>query len=465
MKMRYFIFVYSLLVLNIYTAQAQQAVVQNTKLCLSSPYLAQKAYRLYASMDLLSMADSLYTQSICATDTNICLDMQISSITQMRMTVGRQSATWYAVPGKIYQWQLLNLYDGTQPPKPLQIRFLNTDIFNMAIEGFNYEYQHFLEHAFVDLVRYRDKSVYTAFEQKTLRKLAETPLKDSVEKDFFNAFVQYRLAKLRLTGRIDSKQTLIQELFVDKPILYNNPAYMELFKAVFTPNSMNGLQGERNQHIIDVLREEQGFAATYGFIAKQTGEQASSAFTDMVFLYSIKVLYTNKALRAVYLKQLLQEFIENSPNPNSRAIAQHLLHTLGKYQSGRIMPDWQTAWGVTSTPNKFNYILFYNPKYPKTNDLQVMDSLAQVAKNLRIISVYVDEWSVQNKMQSLKETYPHIEWLWFNNNYQLLNELGVKAMPTYYLIDHKNKLIRASAPRPQQSEDIKRLLQQHLKSY
>ncbi len=392
--------------------------------------------------------------------------MQISSITQMRMIVGRQSATWYVVPGKTYQWQLLNLYDGIQPPKPLQIRFLNTDTFNMAIEGFNYEYQNFLETAFVELVRYRDKSVYTAFEQRILRKLAETPLKDSVEKDFFNAFVKYRLGKLRLTGRIDSKQTLVQELFVGKPILYNNPAYMELFKAVFTPNSMNSLQGGgHNQHIIDILRQEQGFEATYAFVAKQTGQKTSSALTDMVFLYSIKALYTNKALCGAYLKQLLQALIETSSNPNSRAIAQHLLRNLDKYQSGRLMPQWQTAWGATSTPNKFKYILFYNPKYAHSKDLQLMDSLAQVANNLHVISVYVDEWNVQNKMQSLQETYPHIEWLWFKNNYQLLNELGVKAMPAYYLIDHKNRLISASAPPPQQTNDIKRLLQQHLKSY
>ncbi len=463
--MQKLILIISFVLLGSAYSAAQETALPTARLCLTSPHLAQKVYRLYAPMDLISMADSLYTQNICTNDTNICLNMQIPSIMQMRMVVGRQSATWYAVPGKTYQWQLLNVYNGKQKPTPLQIRFLKPDMFNMAMEGFNYEYQNFLEHAFVELVRHRDKSVYTTFEKETLQKLAETPLKDSLEKAFFNAFVKYCLGKLRLTGRIDSKHTLIQQLFTGQPILYRNPAYMDLFKAVFNPNSMNSPQGEHKQHIIDILREEQGFEATYRFITQQTGKNASSALTDMVFLYSIKALYTNKALRAPYLKQLLQTLIHTSTNPNSKAIAQHLLHSLDKYQTGSPMPHWQTALGTTATPNKFKYILFYNPKRANTKDLQLMDSLAQVAKNLRIISVYVDEWNSQNQMQSLTETYPHIEWLWFNNNYQLLNELGVKAMPTYYLIDHKNKLISASAPRPQQTQEIKRLLQQHLKSY
>ncbi len=461
--MRYFLFIYSLLVLA-WSAKAQQEALRSA-LCLSSPDLAHKVYRVYAPMDLLSMADSLYIQRSAAKDTVLCLDLHMSSITQMRMVVGRQNVTWYAVPGKTYQWQLLNLYNGKGAPRPLQIRFVTADVFNMAIEGFNYVYQDFIERSFVDLVRYRDQSVYAAFEKKVLQQLAETPLVDSVESDFFNNFVQYRLAKLRLTGRIDSKQTLIKRFFISRPVLYHNLAYMELFKAVFDPNSINSLGVEHHApHIIDVLRQEKGFEATYSFVERQIGAQevSDAALTDMVFLYTIKGLYTNKALRKSYLRYLLQQFIINSNNVNSQTIARHLLRSLDRYEPGRLMPQWKEEWEIQSD-NKLNYVLFCNSQRMNVSDLKVMDSLSQVAQNLRFIAVFIDEWSVQNNMQHIAKRFPHIEWRWFDNKYQLLNDLGVMATPAYYLIDHKNRLISASAPCPQQTNDIKRLLTQYLK--
>ncbi len=66
--MQKLILIISFVLLGSAHSAAQQTTLPTARLCLTSPHLAQKAYRLYAPMDLISMADSLYTQNICTND-------------------------------------------------------------------------------------------------------------------------------------------------------------------------------------------------------------------------------------------------------------------------------------------------------------------------------------------------------------------------------------------------------------
>lgn len=439
---------------------AQPVKLQNV-LQLEAKQLQDKTFCLYAKSDYISNKDSIYAQYVNQSDSVIKLSFNISHIEKMQLVYGKQKVEWYAIPNKNYSWHLQNEYAGKGTVKPLQVRFAQEDMLNIAMDGFNYAYQNFIETSFVDLMRYRDKAVYAAFEKEMLQQLSATPFKDSSVKNFFSDYIVYRLAKLRYTAKIESRQTLIDSLYTNQAVLYNNPAYMDLFKILFDANQMTVLKTGKRQDVISLLKVKSSLDDVLTCLSSQTNGHIT-LLSDLVFLQAIKSVYHLKILHQGYLQGLLKTFAAQCAHPYAQKVARHLITTLNTYTTGREMKPYLQMLGLAQDSSRYlaTYLLFYNPNYPMQADVEALHTLALEA-NIKAVCLYADIWSSKNKLPAFSKEYTNIEWLWFDNRYDILKLMGVDVLPTYYLLDNEGKLINAAAPKAHEHQVIKQLLQNY----
>lgn len=447
---QYFLLLHLIVIAN--SLKAQQSV-DSTFLCLQSANLPNKIVRVYAPLDLLSQRDSVYAQVSTQADTLSCMPMHISKIQQMRMRVGTQSVEWFAVPKKQYRWQLFDLGTADSLVRhPLRVRLLTQDVFNMAIDGFAYAYQSFLDNNFVELMRQHDRGVYNQFEQEMLQKLDETVLTDSLEAQFLRDYVSYHLAQLRWTAQLESKQSLINSMFKNKPLRLNNPAYISLLQALFDPNNMDRVEVAKKYDMIAMLRAQDNVQHLKAAIEARYALSHDNPLIDMILLNSIKSLHALKILDTAYLKHLLQTMAQQSEYVYIRLTANNLSKTLWRYRKGAAMPSWDSLPMLQASAQprdgKPVYMMFYTPYCHGCNtDLKALQSIQKEAK-VHVVCVFVDMWKAKHQGQQIAAQYPQLEWRWFGDNYQWLTNFGIQRCPAVYLIDEQNKLISPAPPRP-----------------
>ncbi len=361
----------------------------------------------------------------------------------------------YLEPGKSYQIVLPKKVDKL-PEDELNPFFEEAEFFvrcvNMDSTYLSYQIKKFDK--LYDL--YMIKS-FKYFSGKVSKPIVDSII-DLIEKEFpenenqyFTDYKNYNYAALRLMAYERNKKRFLNQYFANQAILFNNPAYMDLFNRVFA------------NHLSVLYREPKGKRIPYNLIKQKSLSSLKSTLDSFPYL-------TNDTLQdMVILKSLFDNFYkEDFPRSSIlfmldsielstkldevKITARNIKNKLTTLLPGFFAPDFNLKdvngkqVSLSDFKGKFVYLNFSNPaSYSCQKDFITLQQLnRQQYELLNIVTVCVCS-SYDEMKQLVKDNKLNWTFLYYKKNNQLLKKYDVQVYPSYYLINPEGKLVMSPA--------------------
>ncbi|MDF1548185.1 MAG: TlpA disulfide reductase family protein [Bacteroidales bacterium] len=311
---------------------------------------------------------------------------------------------------------------------------------NQEIKDFNRLYDSYLSKYFQQFKGKLNKSIADSIINAIEKEL---PNKDN---HFFKNYKTYNYASLRLVAYERNKEKLIGKYFHNKPVLYQNPAYMDMFNQLFS------------NYLSYFSKTRKGKRVPYYLVRLKSLEKIKSAMD------SIEVLANDTLQEMIISKSLYDNFykddfpresiiyvmdslkIDGSTLEN-RTIAQNIMNKITTLLLDYTAPDFELPDGnnnlnsLSNYRNKFIYLNFINPKsYTCQQELEVLKEMyAKKYEMLEFVSICVCE-NIDEMNKFTEENGYSWPFLFYNHDKELLKKYNVKVYPTYYLINPESKL-------------------------
>jgi len=419
---------------------------------------AGQIIKIYKTSDYITR-----TKKIIAIDTvdkqgNFKLQYITDKTLLISMPLGIYNAVLFTAPSKSYNVILPPFQPKTKADiitpffKPVEIYLGiknadSTDL-NFQIADFNEKYYNFIDSNYYYIFKHPRvifiDSVIASFEQQFIF--------DTVK--FFKNYRNYKYAWLKFASYMRDDRYVIREFFNNKPILYQNPAYMDLFNQLFT-----------------------NYLTIYS--SKPEGERL---YSDVAYAKSPKYIYETFANNMVLLNDTLQQFVllkglydefyQKNYNvssllitldsvkmlttiPEHKIIAENIRKKVLKTRSGFPAPKFELrdANGIFRSSNDYlaNYV-YLNfmsvESFSCQQDLELLKTLYEKHKtDFKIISICIDD-DFKKAVDYFKQKGYEWTLLSYKEQKNIINNYNVKAYPTYYLIDPDGKFAMSPAVSP-----------------
>lgn len=417
-------------------------------------------FRLYHEADPISGVDVLLDQQRPDKDGRFMLGFEADEIQKIAIRVGLQSVSFYVIPGKSYQlhFDKITLEDQNifLPEKPLHVVFEEEDLLNLVIDGFEYEYQNFLQNNFYYLIKLREKSLYYNFEKKINSILEETIIDDSLAADYFNKYIDYRMAELRWTARVEAREKLALDWLADQPIRFANTAYSMFFIKYFDKYINEYDKGIHYSDYKNFLNE--------GLPIQKLNDEfgrdpilVKEKLRELVLLYSIKQIFYNNDMNKAQLNEIIKHIAKNSKFKENRGVSSHLLKSLNTFVPGGEVPSFSLTnlsnqlKSISDFKGKRIYLMFVSPSCETCEaDIRILKSLIKENNNLQVLTVFTGLEKEESEKWA-KAQNANWDFLWFDDDFSLLNEYRVKTFPQYILLDEQTRLLNYFPPKPREN--------------
>ncbi|BDX38225.1 hypothetical protein CYCD_15800 [Tenuifilaceae bacterium CYCD] len=438
---------------------AQEAIVYGN----ASDYKGDEII-FYQYADFITATESEIGR--CKVDSNgkFSCKLKILETTNVFSYLGIYRIYFFAEPTKKYNLVLPQKEDKTEVQR-LNPFFRETDL-QVGIANIDKNDINFLINSF-DL-RFNenfDQIVMDAYKGKrqenidSLVNLIEAKYTDT-NNPYFNAYRQYRYGLLKQITFYKKSTSVSNELFLNKPILYNNPSYMELFNLVY------------DKYFMFFSRTTSGSA-----IFKDVSDRSLTKLKET--LSGNKVLSNDTLMEMVILKALYDEFFSDNFSRSSlisildsvyrtTKIADHLLIAENiRSKITKLLPGFVPNTFVLKDINgndvsldkfegKYVYLNFCTTtSYTCLQEFPLLEKIYQkYGKHLEIVSISADK-DINDLKSFLKGTGYSWTFLHYGNKPDIIKDFDIRAYPTYFLIGPDRKLIYSPAPSPKENFEMK----------
>ncbi len=281
------------------------------------------------------------------------------------------------------------------------------------------------------------------------------------ENQFFNDYKYYKIGVLKYNSSVKpSTNQFIKEYFENKPINYNNPAYMELFHLVFNKFIISYLENINTKKQLEEAFIERNYHKLINALTIENSK-INDSLSEFVLLKEVYDGLYSKEFPNDLLIQIIDSLYFNSTIPEHKSIAQNIREKTTRLLPGYFPPDFiltgenNYKYSLKDFKGKFVYLNFISiQSLACVKDFGILNTLQEKYKDiLSIVSISVDE-SFDNTLfykekKELNWTFLHDE-----NNPGILKKYNIKAYPTYYLIDPEGKILLSPAPSPEENFEI-----------
>ncbi len=277
----------------------------------------------------------------------------------------------------------------------------------------------------------------------------------SSNNQFFNNYRKYRYGLLRQLALQQKSKSLSDEYFKDKPVLYDNPAYMELFNQVYNKYFYRLSQTDQGKELANNIgaKDLSGLQKTLS----SGGVLGKGELRDLVLLKGIyDEFYDDHYSRSAMLA-ILDNFISSTKIPQLKDIAKSIRSKTTKLLAGFEPPAFNlydqdsNLLSLDNFKGKYVYLNFCSCfSYTCLNEFVMLDNLYQKYKDrLEIVTIIIDD--DENVLKSfLSRSKYNWKFLYFGHQSGIIKDYDVRAFPTYYLIDPQGKLAMSPAPSPEE---------------
>ncbi len=389
--------------------------------------------------------------------------------------LGVYNCFMYAEPGMVYQIRLPRKRHKSMAEEANQF-FEETPVhLSLKVTGTAGEFAipsddeelNFLIRAFNDyFYPYYYKFTVDAYAEKTDQK----ELKDAVEnlqkpfKDirspFFSAYMDYRIGLLNHYGNQVSNQRIIEDYFLGRPVLYQNPAYMELFNEIFNDFFDRFNENFPRQNLPVLMNRDKDYCGLNEILIRDADLRDDSLRELVLLKEFFEGFYDQKNIRSSML-QLLDSLQANTGIDLHRNMARDIMLEITKLLPGYSPPDFElydhdsTLIHLSDFQGEYIYLLFCNSfSYYCIKEYEYLKVLQQrLQDRIKIITILVDD-SFQSMQGLMKNNSYSWTFLHFSNQPQVIDDYDIQTYPSYFLIGPEGKLILSPAPSPSENFEM-----------
>lgn len=400
---------------------------------------------------------------------NYQIEFEMEDVQKVILRIEDKTTWFFVEPGKVYN---INLSYNEEENKgrvydkelSLIFNFPVPNELNQQVKKFNSSFDRFIDENTL-LFKKRDRSVepkLKSFKTKVLNEL------DPTTSAFVKNYIIYTFAStqnaLDVAYKIkdnknstNTKANIYLEYLHDKPVLYNNPEYMNFFHEFFK-GEMKTLSLQREGFDISLAINDKATYEALNNSLKNYPFLLNEEFRNLFILHSLLESSRDKYFTKENVISILTEIKTNSNYPEQKEIATNIIEkiTHKKLGHGSPAPGFQLIdaegkkHNLTNFEGKPIYINFWtNWSIPALKEMKIMETLHKKYKGkIHFISICSDnEFSKMTNFLAKNSSY---NWLFLHigDDKKLLEKYQVKTYPTYVLIDQNLKIYKFPAGRP-----------------
>jgi peroxiredoxin len=411
----------------------------------------EKKIRLIAYGDMISYLDKELASSAIDAQGNFSMEINIEKCHFCFLRIDYQNAEIYIEPKSEYELKVVYTDSISQisytRPVALKYEILSsTTQLNQNIQQFNQMYNNFVVENFDRLYKNRDKALLQKFVQKT-----GTEFEDS-RNPYFRNYTEYTFVSIEKFSRMKSYRTVAEDFFIKKPVLYNNIAYMDFFNQFFEKYFAATSKGVDLDELIYYINSKPNYYLLLKTASKDELLSLDLRIAELVVLKTLNELYFVQGFNQKGIISILKTASEKMRYSENKVIASNLVKKIRHLRPGTQIPDFELPdlngkiTRLSSFSDTLVYINFWNNSCQQC--LQELDSIKQIRETerpgLEFISILTDQ-SADNLADFVSTKGYDWVFLHFDNNYEMLEEFGLRTLPTNIIVGRNRKIVKNPA--------------------
>jgi peroxiredoxin len=281
-----------------------------------------------------------------------------------------------------------------------------------------------------------------------------------IKNPYFQSYYTYRVGLLKFMSTRFKSRNISDNYFLNKPVLYDNPAFMELFNQVYEKYFVYFGRTKEGKVIYDDINTHKSLTRLKQTLA-QNQVLANDTLKEFVILKGVhdgcyEMQFSREALLSVLDSLGMTTKIEKH-----RIIAKDIRDKVTRLLPGFAPPSFKmlnqdSTWvSLSDFKGSYVYVMFCTTQnYACLKEYEMIKKLYEKhGKLLKIITISFDEKLADTKLFARKMNY-NWTFLHFGNQPAILKDYDIRTFPTYFLIDRDGKLALSPAPSPAENFEV-----------
>lgn len=288
------------------------------------------------------------------------------------------------------------------------------------------------------------------------------------QNEYFKAYYTYRIGLIKFLSTKFKSRNISDNYFLNKPVLYDNPAYMELFNKIYDKYFVFFGRTKTGRIIYDDINKAKSLTrlkATLG----QDKVLSNDTLKELVILKGIhdgcyQMDFTREALLGI-----LDSLTTTSTISKHTQVAKEIRYKITRLLPGYTPPEFNlynqdsVLTSLSNFKGSFVYLVFATTQnYVCLKEFELIRKFQQKHPGLmKVVVVSADE-KLSDMRYYVKKSQLNWTFLHYGNHAEILKDYDIRTIPTSFFIDKEGKL--ALSPAPLMSENFEAYIYNYLKS-
>ncbi len=439
---------------------AQSAIISG----VSKSYAGDEIV-FYKYSDLITMTEE--EMGRCKVDKNGAFNCQIKTDETIYLFshLGIYRIYFFVEPGKTYKLALPAKEAKTEAQR-LNPYFRETDLFvgiiNIDKTDLNYLINSFdlsFNEKFDALINetYKGK---TTVNVDSLINILESRY-EQYKQSYFNIYRYYRYGLLKQLTYIQKARSTSEHYFLNKPVKYNNTAFMELFNLVYDKYFIFFSRTEKGNAVFKDITQDKSYYALKKTLATDD-VLSNDTLKELVILKGLHDGFFDDKFSRSALLTILDSLYFTTKIPEHLVIAENIRTKVTHLLAGFVPAPFELYDSkgklvkLEDFKGKYVYLNFCTTSsYTCLQEFSLLQKLYEKHKQmLEIVTICIDN-DKNDITNLLKNTGYDWDFLHYGNKPEIVKDFDIRAYPTYFLIGPDKKLLLSPAPSPQEDFEIK----------
>jgi peroxiredoxin len=276
----------------------------------------------------------------------------------------------------------------------------------------------------------------------------------NINHPYFKDYYNYRMGLLKFTSTRFKSKNISDNYFLNKSVLYDNPAYMELFNQVYEKYFVYFGRTASGKKIYDDINISKSLNKLKSTLA-QDEVLANDTLKELVILKGLHDGCYEMSFSRNSLLQILDSLINTTKIELHRIIGKDIREKVTRLMVGYMPPPFkllnQDSTWVSLSDLKGSYVYLFFCTTQNYACLKEFDQLKKLqekhGKILTIVTISADDSLSEVRQFVAKSKYNWI-FLHYGSQPEILKEYDIRAFPTCYFLDKDGKLAMSPAAAP-----------------
>lgn len=271
------------------------------------------------------------------------------------------------------------------------------------------------------------------------------------QNNYFNNYLKYSIAEIKLISRSYNRLEIFNEYIWNQRPIYDNVQYMSFFTNYFRDYIINSTK-IKTKDLISNIEWQVNYKALLDSLGKDTLLK-NEVIRELVLLENIIGWSNMNLFTRDNLQKLLTQFYNNTKFDEHKLIIKNINKNL--FSNYKID---LSKYPLITEKNDTVFLKHFSTKYillyfftswcrPCIKELTAINEIyPQIKDSLEIIVISADRIPLNYYYFTKDYNFPNLGMYYFNQNYELLEQLKIVVFPQSILIDKSGNIINATMP-------------------